>query len=190
MTTRRTLRSALSSISSSVSASRRPIPREAGCWSYVLGALKYFLAHIRQEERAQKRGGGADHIPLDEALAATIGNATALHGVSPHSHGADRQWAQATHYRISDRIAHEYIVAGKAELYFTLRPHLAAEKERGAYEEAALRLRRPVVTIRSDVARLRAHYRTLLLEELRARAPDEDVQELLREYCRLLVADD
>ena len=158
--------------------------------SYVLGALNYFLAHVRQDERAQKRGGDAAIIPLDEAIIETIGDATARHGVSPHSHAGDRQWAKAIHRRISDRIVREYIVAGKAELYFTLRPHLAAEKERGAYEEAARRLRRPVVTIRSDIARLRGRYRTLLLEELRARAPDEDVEELLREYCRLLLADD
>jgi RNA polymerase sigma-70 factor (ECF subfamily) len=157
--------------------------------SYVLGALKYFLAHVRQEERAQKRGGDAAVIPLDEAIIGTIGNATAGHGVSPHSHPADRQWALGIHGRISDRIAREYIVAGKAEVYFTLRPHLAAEKERGAYKGAARHLRRPVATIRSDVARLRARYRTLLLEELRARAPDEDVDELRREYCRLLAAD-
>jgi DNA-directed RNA polymerase specialized sigma24 family protein len=157
--------------------------------SYLLGALKYFLAHVRQDERAQKRGGDAVVIPLDEAIIETIGDPTAPHGVSPHSHPADRQWALAIHRRISDRIAREYVVAGKAEMYFTLRPHLAAEKERGAYYEAARRLRRPVATIRSDVARLRARYRTLLLEELRARTPDEDVEELVREYCRLLVAD-
>lgn len=158
--------------------------------SYLLGALKYFLAHVRQEARAQKRGGAAAVVPLDEAIIGTIGNATARHGVSPPSHPADRQWALATQRRISDRIAREYIVAGKAEHYFTLRPHLAAEKERGAYEDAARRLRRPVATIRSDVARLRARYRKLLLEELRARAPGENVEELVREYCRLLAADD
>ena len=157
--------------------------------SYVLGALKYFLAHVRQDERAQKRGGGVAVIPLDEAIIGTIADATAPHGASPQSHRADRRWARAIHRRITDRIAGEYIVGGKAEVYFTLRPHLAAEKERGAYEEAARRLDRPVATIRSDVARLRARYRTLLLEELRAETPDEDVGELVREYCRLLAAD-
>lgn len=157
--------------------------------SYVLGALKYFLAHVRQEQRAQKRGGGAALLPLDKAIMETIADATASGGVSPHSDPADRQWALAIHSRISLRIAREYIVAGKAEHYFTLRPHLAAEKERGAYEEAARRLHRPVATIRSDVARLRARYRALLLEELRALAPEEDVEELVRDYCRLLTAE-
>jgi DNA-directed RNA polymerase specialized sigma24 family protein len=158
--------------------------------SYVLGALKYFLAHVRQEERAQKRGGGAAVVPLDEAIIGEIETAETSRGRLAQPHPADRQWAQAIHGRISDRIAREYIVAGKAEVYFTLRPHLAAKKERGAYKEAARHLRRPVATIRSDVARFRARYRTLLLEELRARAPDEDVEELRREYCRLLAAED
>src|SRR2546423_1359817 len=47
--------------------------------SYIIGALKYFLAHVRQEARAQERGGGAAVVPLDEAIIGTIGNTTALH---------------------------------------------------------------------------------------------------------------
>jgi RNA polymerase sigma-70 factor (ECF subfamily) len=157
--------------------------------SYLLGALKYFLAHVRQDERAQKRGGNFAVISLDEAITGETEDLSGARGAPVSSHASDRQWAQAIHRRITDRIAGEYIVGGKAEVYYTLRPHLAAEKKRGAYEEAARLLRRSAATIRSDVARLRARYRTLLLEELHAQAPGENVRELVREYCRLLAAD-
>jgi hypothetical protein len=47
-----------------------------------------------------------------------------------------------------------------------------------------------VATVRSDVARLRARYRELVVEELRAQAPQGDLGEELREFCRLLAAED
>jgi len=116
-------------------------------------------------------------------------NLSAARRVPDSSHASDRRWAAAIHRRVADRMAEEYAAMGKAEVYYTLRPHLAGGKERGSYEDAARRLGRPIATIRSDVARLRARYRTLLLEELRAEAPNEDVEELLRDFCRLLAAD-
>src|ERR1700686_2565811 len=123
------------------------------------------------------------------SFASDFGNRCPL-GVAIGLHSLDRPWAQAIQRRVIDRLAGEYVAAGKAELYYTFRPYLAGEKERGAYEEAALRLRRPVATLRSDVTRLRARYRVLVLETLRAQAPsDADLTEELRDFCRLLAAD-
>src|ERR1700686_5178642 len=146
--------------------------------AYLCGALKNFLAHVRRDEATQKRGGGAAVIPLDEALIETTEDASALHGASAPPHSLDRPWAQAIQRRVIDRLAREYVAAGKAELYYTLRPYLAGEKERGACDEAALRPSRPVAKLRSDVTRLRARYRALVLETLRAQAPsDADLTE-------------
>src|SRR5947207_26009 len=133
--------------------------------SYILGALKYFLAHVRQDERAQKRGGDSAVVSLDEVITGETEDLSAARGVSDSSHASDRRWAAAIHRRVADRMAEEYAAMGKAELYYTLRPHLAGEKKRGAYEDAARRLGRPIATIRSDVARLRVRYRALVLTE-------------------------
>ena len=57
---------------------------------------------------------------------------------------------------------------GKAPLFDCLKPYLSATGEAAVpYEEMAPRLHRPVATLRSDVARLRAHYRAILREEVR-----------------------
>jgi RNA polymerase sigma-70 factor (ECF subfamily) len=154
--------------------------------SYVLGALKYFLAHVRQEERAQKRGGGAAVIPLDEATIGEIETAKTSRGRLAQANPSDRQWALAIRHRVDDRMAAEHAAAQKSELYLMLRRHLTAEKGPGSYKEDARRLGRPLATVRSDVSRMRRHYTELLLEELRKDAPEADLKQELFHYCRII----
>jgi DNA-directed RNA polymerase specialized sigma24 family protein len=152
--------------------------------SYLLGTLKHFLAHVRRDEKTQKRGGGAPILSLDEAM--VDGKEVPATGAGPTvTCAADHSWAQAIDRRVTDRLAAEYAEAGKSELYYALRHHLR-EKERGGYEEDGARLRRPVATVRSDVARLRQRYRDLVIEELRTQAPHADLTEELRHFCLLL----
>ncbi|MGZ5019991.1 MAG: hypothetical protein ACXWAV_06150, partial [Chthoniobacterales bacterium] len=57
-----------------------------------------------------------------------------------------------------------------------------------AYDELSTRLGRPVATLRSDVARLRARYRDVLREEVRGTVTaNENVDEELR-YLRHVLA--
>src|SRR5438067_13233363 len=63
--------------------------------SFLLGTLKHFLAHARDRYRAQKRGGGAVPVHLDEAAISAI----EAHVARCHRWGADgvfeREWAAA-----------------------------------------------------------------------------------------------
>jgi DNA-directed RNA polymerase specialized sigma24 family protein len=158
--------------------------------SYVLAALNYFLSHVRRDSRAQKRGGGASALPLDETIIETIGAPNEGRRGSPSTFAADRAWAVAIHQLALDRLADAYARVKASRLYQLLLPYLSGDKERGAYEETARRLGRSVATVRSDVARLRARYRELVAEELRAQDPDADLGDELREFCRLLAAED
>jgi len=67
-------------------------------------------------------------------------------------------------------------------------PYLSATEESAIpYEQMAERTHRPVVTLRSDVARLRKRYRAILREIVRDTVSDaEDVDEELRYLCRVL----
>jgi RNA polymerase sigma-70 factor (ECF subfamily) len=154
--------------------------------SYVLGTLKNFLAHARRDERAQKRGGGAAILPLDETFIDKSAGETARGGNFRRPHPADRQWALVIEHRVNDRLAGEYAEAGKSELYLTLRRHLTADKSLGTYQDDAGRLGRPVATVRSDVVRLRRRYGELLLAELRKKAPGANLKQELLNYSRLL----
>ena len=81
-------------------------------------------------------------------------------------------------------------MAGKDELFRELNCHLSVTSETAVpYEEMALRLGRPVATLRSDVARFRVRYRTILREEVRGTVLDEaDVDAELRHLCEVLVS--
>jgi len=56
---------------------------------YLLGAVRHFLTHIRQQESAAKRGGGIVHLPLREDILPTEADAgfDAMY---------DHDWATAT----------------------------------------------------------------------------------------------
>jgi len=71
-----------------------------------------------------------------------------------------------------------------------LMPYLSTTEESAIpYEQMAQRTHRPVATLRSDVARLRKRYRTILREVVRDTVFEtEDVDEELRYLCQVLAA--
>jgi len=135
--------------------------------SFLLGTLKHFLAHAREHDRAQKRGGGAVPVQLDEAA---LSEADA-HAARCQNWSADgvfeREWAASLLRQSLDRLAREYEVAGKGALFEALKAHIKAGANAAvSYAEMAKRLGRAATTLRSDVARLRARYRAILREEV------------------------
>jgi RNA polymerase sigma-70 factor (ECF subfamily) len=165
--------------------------REKGRFrSFLLGALKHFIADVRDRGRALKRGGGMILVKLDDkAIAeaeAQIGRATKWQAEEVY----DRQWAASLLRQALDRLAQECALAGKAELFSYFKPYLAATEESAIpYEEMARRSHRPVTTLRSDVSRLRARYRVILREEVHGTVLDAaEVDEELRHLCRAVAA--
>jgi RNA polymerase sigma factor (sigma-70 family) len=150
--------------------------------SFLLGTLKHFLAHARDRDRAQKRGGGVLRVHLDEAALSEV----EAHAARCQNWSADgvfeREWAVSLLRQALDRLAQEYAVAGKDALFEALKVHLTGGSIAAVpYEEMAKRLGRGATTLRSDVARLRARYRAILREEVSSTVVDpSDVDEELR----------
>jgi DNA-directed RNA polymerase specialized sigma24 family protein len=164
--------------------------REKGRFrSFLLGALKHFVADARDRDRAQKRGGGAIPEQLDDKAIAEAEAQVERAAKWNSDRVYDREWAASLLRRALDRLAQECALAGKAELFGYLKPYLSVTEDAVVpYEEMAQRLHRPVTTLRSDVARLRARYRAILREEVRGTvAEGSDVDEELRHLCRVLV---
>ena len=157
--------------------------------SFLLGALKHFVADARDRDRAQKRGGGIIPEQLDDkAIAeveAQVGRAARWNSDQVY----DREWASALLRLTLGRLEQECRLAGKAELFAYLKPYLSVTEDTAIpYEETSQRLRRPVTTLRSDVARLRARYRAVLREEVRGTViEDSEIDDELRHLCRVLV---
>jgi DNA-directed RNA polymerase specialized sigma24 family protein len=158
--------------------------------SFLLGTLKHFLAHAREHGRAQKRGGGALPVQLDEAALSEA----ETHAAQCQNWSADgvfeREWAASLLRQALDRLAQEYAVAGKGALFEALKVHLGAGAAAALpYEEMAMRLGRAAATLRSDVARLRARYRAILREEVSGTVVDpSEVDEELRHLRQAMAA--
>jgi len=157
--------------------------------SFLLGMVKHFLADARDRERAQKRGGRAVPVQLDEAAIAEVETHAALCQNWSADGVFEREWAASLLRQALDRLAQEYILAGKAALFEALKVHLTTGAAAAVpYEEMARRLGRAASTLRSDVARLRARYRAILRQEVRGTVLDpREVDEELR-YLRQAMA--
>ena len=100
--------------------------REKGRFrSFLLGALKHFVAHARAHDRTQKRGGGIMLAELNEqAITEAEAHAVSQQSWSPE-HVYERQWAEALLRRALDRLREECALAGKEEMFERLSSHLA-----------------------------------------------------------------
>jgi DNA-directed RNA polymerase specialized sigma24 family protein len=164
--------------------------REKGRFrSFLLGALKHFVADARDRDRAQKRGSGIVPEELDDTAIAQIEAQVGRMAKWNSDQIYDREWAASLLRRALDRLAQECALVGKGELFGYLKPYLSVMEDAAVpYEEMAQRLHRPITTLRSDVGRLRARYRAILREEVRGTLANEsDIDEELRHLCRVLV---
>jgi hypothetical protein len=160
--------------------------REKGRFrSFLLGALKHFIADARDREHALKRGGGMIPARLDDQAETQIARATKWQADEVY----DREWAASLVRHALDRLAQEAALAGKAELFGYLIPRLAAEESAVPYEEMARRSRLTVASLRHELARLRDRYRAILREEVRGTVREAaEVDDELRYLCQALAA--
>jgi RNA polymerase sigma-70 factor (ECF subfamily) len=166
--------------------------REKGRFrSFLFGALKHFIADARDRAYALKRGGGMILETLDESAIAEAETRIARTAKWQPDEVYDSEWARSLLRQALDRLAQECALAGKSKLLGYLMPYLAMPEESVIpYEEISRRSHRPVATLRSDVARLRARYRSIFREEVRGTVVDPaEVDEELRHLCRALAAD-
>jgi DNA-directed RNA polymerase specialized sigma24 family protein len=168
----------------------RADPTKGKFRSFLLGTLKHFVAHVRDYDRAQKRGGANMPVQLDEA-ALSEAETYASRCRDWSADGIfDREWAASVARQALDRLAQEYELGGKAALFEALKSRLAGgEATVIPYEELANRLGRTATHLRVDVTRLRARYRAILREEVSGTVLDSsDVDEELRYLRQAMIA--
>lgn len=148
--------------------------------SFLLASLKHFLANEWDKAKAQKRGGGQIHIPID-------GEATETHcGFEPsESISADKiyeqRWAIALLERVMARLRQEYVKAGKLDLFDKLKVTLTEGRGAIAYVTLGEGLKMSEGAVKVTVHRLRQRYRELLRAEIaQTVATPEEVEDELR----------
>jgi len=128
--------------------------------SYLLGAMKHFLATEWHRGRTQKRGGGMRFIEWD-ALDPEARYAGAPKQLEDPELLFDREWALETVAGALRALRDEMNAAGKGEQFDTLKGSLTGEGELPR-EEAAARLNMSEGAVKVAVHRLRKRYRKLL----------------------------
>lgn len=136
--------------------------------SFLLGAVKHFLAGQYDRSRAAKRGSGREAIPLD---AGSAGDTTvALHIPDPAAPVPDayfdRQWALTILDRALAALATEHHAAGKAVQFEMLKPWLTGDTEQLSQADAARRLDVNEGAVKVAIHRLRKRFRALVKAEI------------------------
>ncbi len=163
------------------------VSREKGRFrSFLLAALKYFLADEWDKVRAQKRGGGCVVVSWNEAGAEERYQREGGHELTAEQL-YERRWVMAVLDRASVRLQEEFAATGKATLGEQLRGLQENVAEAEPYMVVAARLRIPVNTLKSHVHRYRQRFRELLCEEVaQTVATPADVADELRRLIALM----
>lgn len=133
--------------------------------SFLLVALKRFMANEWDYAHRQKRGGGIPPLSLDWQDAETRYQINPADNLSPDKL-YDRAWAVVVLERVITRLRDESGTEGKAGQYEQLKPFLMMGKSEIPYAQAAATLKMSEGAVRVAVHRLRRRYRELLREEI------------------------
>ena len=161
----------------------RDFQRERGRFrSFLLTALKHFVANERDWARAQKRGGARPPLPLDDVLPTAEGRYT----IEPRDDDTperifERQWAMAVLTRVQDRLHAEAERSGKRAQFDRLKGLLVGEDNDIGYRALAAELGTTEGALKVTMHRLRQRFKELLRAEIaHTVAHQEEVGDELR----------
>lgn len=154
--------------------------------SYLLGALKNFLANDRRRLTALKRGEGRLPISLEEFRNEEGGEFEAPN--LPADRMYDRRWALTVLDQVFVRLRNEYQTLGRPGLYDQL-SQLLNEPGHPSQAEIACQFGLTENAVKQAFHRLRQRYRELLREQIaNTVATSADIESELRELIAALRA--
>jgi len=136
--------------------------------SYLLGALKHFLAHQRQKESRVKRGGTTPHVPFESGECDT----DVIPVADPHcdldAALFDRAWGFHILGMALERLASEARTSGTQQTFELLKPWLSGDAESTGQTQshAALQLGMTEGAFRLALHRLRRRFREIVKAEI------------------------
>ena len=155
--------------------------------TFLVTALKHFMAKEWRRASAQKRGGGQTHVPMDTAFAENryaAESATQL----PAEAVFDQQWAFTVLDLTTQRLEAEFRAAGKAREFAVLKGCLMAAHGMIDYASVAAGLGVSEGAAQVAVHRLRKRFRELYREEIAQTLPDRAELDAELRYLAGIVA--
>jgi len=165
------------------------VRREKGRFrSFLLGALKHFLADERRRAAAIKRGKGQRLIPLDELRTDERLEVEPADPVTAEQI-YERRWASTVLERVLSRSKDEYGATGKAALFDCLKQLLPDEPGAPSQADIAAQLGMTENAVRQAFHRFRHRYQALLREEIaHTVATPGDIEDELRHLIAVVRA--
>jgi DNA-directed RNA polymerase specialized sigma24 family protein len=140
--------------------------RERGRFrSFLLTAVKHFLANEWDREHALKRGGGQVPVSIDLVVAEKWHPISAVEEATPESL-FERRWALSLLENVMAKLRAEFADAGKADEFELLSAFLIKDSESTRYQSLAQELKITEGALRMSVHRMRRRYRRLLRAEI------------------------
>jgi RNA polymerase sigma factor (sigma-70 family) len=157
-------------------------PKKGKFRSFLLVALKRFMANQWDRANRQKRGGGQQFVFLDAENVETSYSVEPADRSTPER-AYEKRWAMLLLARVLDRLEEECSAAGKARVFEELRVFLTGDKTERTYAEIGQRIGMSEANLKVTVHRLRQRYRELLREEIAVtvdspEAIDEEIRNL------------
>ncbi len=154
--------------------------------SFLLMALKRFLANQWDQGQTVKRGGRAHRVPLPLDAGESRYAQEPVDRSTPEQI-FEKRWVLTLLESVLSHLREEYVRDGKALLFDTLRPCLIGSGELQPYAAVAAELDMTEGAVKVAVCRLRERYRARLREEIAPTvASPADVEEELRHLFRVL----
>jgi len=154
--------------------------------SFLLMAMKRFLANEWDKVKAAKRGGRVPRVPLQLDTAESRYTQEPVDTSTPEQI-FEKQWVLAMLESVLNHLHEQYARNGKASLFDTLKPCLIGSREAQPYAAIGAELGMTEGAVKVAVCRLRERYRELLKEEIaHTVASPGDVEEELRHLFRVL----
>ena len=154
--------------------------------SFLLTAMKHFMANEWHKAQAQKRGGGQPILSLDDDTAEHRYRLEPAETATPESL-FERGWALTLLEGVLARLEEEYRVDGKQAWMEAMRPALTTDRGDLDYADLAHKLGMTETAARVAVHRLRQRYRQLIRAEVASTvASPEEVEAEMRHLFQVL----
>ena len=141
-------------------------PRRGRFRYFLLGAVRHFLADVRDHQGRLKRGGGQAHIPLDAGTDTSPGLEVPDGNLPDPDLEFDRKWALTLLERALNRLQREQTEAGKSAAFEALKPWLAGDQHSVSPVDTAQQLGLSEGAFKVALHRLRKRFREFVREEI------------------------
>ena len=134
--------------------------------SFLLGAVKHFLANMHGHAHRLKRGAGQPMESTDPGTDTSPGLQLPDPKAPSPDREFDRKWALTLLVRALAALAEEHQAAGKADQFEALKPWLTGDTENISQADAARQLGLNESAVKVAIHRLRRRFREVIKNEI------------------------